>query len=208
MKIGIILECGPDGPDMHVCKHLAKQILRDAKIEAELSFATLTDKRNLLRQCGNTASALVEDGCERVLIVWDLYPAWREKGQKPCRYEDRQTIFGALEAANVDRNLVALICIQEELEAWLLADERVLMAFFQTFHSHAKKVSPPKKPEQIGCKPKTTLNKLMQESTGREYKDCDHARRIVVKINDLSRLRKVCPTFQRFEQKIRPKGAA
>ncbi|MCW3097150.1 MAG: hypothetical protein JWL77_2768 [Chthonomonadaceae bacterium] len=202
MKIGIILECGPEGPDKHVCHHLAKQILRDANIEAELSFATLNNKPNLLQKCGDTASLLILQGCERVLIVWDLYPAWREKGQKPCRYEDRKTIFEALDTASVDRNRVALICIQEELEAWLLADGEVLTGFLQSINSHVKKVSHHKSPERIGCNPKTALNRLMQECTGRKYEDHIHARKIVVRIDDLSRLRKVCVTFQRFEQKV------
>lgn len=204
MKIGIILECGPDGPDKHVCKHLAELIMRDAKIEAEFSFATLDNKPNLLQQCGDTASILLLQGCERVLIVWDLYPAWREKGQKPCRFEDRLTIFGALEAASVDRNRVALICIQEKLEAWLLADGEVLTGFLQRFNSHVKKVPHDKNPERLGCNPKTALNKRMQQNTGQRYVDYVHAQQIVARISDLSRLRRTCPTFQRFEQKIRP----
>ena len=204
MKIGIVLECGPDGPDKHVCKHLAELILRDANMKAELAFATLDNKPNLLQECGAAASVLLNQGCERVLIVWDLYPAWRERGKKPCCIEDCQTIFGVLEAANVDRSRVALICIQEELEAWLLADGEVLTGFLQSINSHVKKVPHHKSPERIGCNPKTALNKLMQASLGRKYEDYVHARKIVVRIDDLTRLRKVCPTFQRFEQKIRP----
>jgi hypothetical protein len=202
MKIGIILECGPDGPDMHVCKHLAKLVLSDAEMEAELSFTTLNNKPNLLQQCGEAASILILQGCERVLIIWDLYPAWRERGQKPCLSEDRKAIFEAMKTASVDKNRIALICIQEELEAWLLADGDVLTGFLQSINSHVKKVSHHKGPERIGCNPKTALNKLMQQNVGRKYEDHIHARKIVVRITDLSRLRKVCLTFQRFEQKV------
>ena len=202
MKIGIILECGPDGPDKHVCKHLAELILRDAKMEAELSFTTLDNKSNLLQQCGDAASILLHQGCERILIVWDLYPPWGVHKQKPCRHADRQTIFGALEAANVQSTCVALICIQEELEAWLLADGNTLTGFLQSINSHVKKVPHHKSPERIGCNPKTALNKLMQESTGRKYEDYVHARKISMRMTDLTRLRKVCPAFQRFEQKV------
>lgn len=202
MKIGIILECGPDGPDKHVCHHLAKLALRDAKLEAEFSFVTLDNKPNLLQRCGQSAAALIAGGCERVLIVWDLYPPWGVYKQKPCRHEDRQAIFENLMAAEVDRNRVALICIEEELEAWLMADGDVLTAFLQSISSHAKRVPHHKNPERIGYKPKTALNKLMQESTGRKYEDYVHARKIVNRIEDLSRLRKVCMTFRRFEQKV------
>lgn len=204
MKIGIILECGPEGPDKHVCKHLATRILVEAGLEPDLSFTTLDNKLNLLQECGDAASVLLGQGCERVLIVWDLYPAWRERGQKPCRHEDCQTIFGVLKAANVDRSRVALICIQEELEAWLLADGDALTGFLQSINSHVKKVSHHKNPERIGCNPKTALNKLMQERIGQKYKDYLNAQQIVVRIGDLSRLRRSCPTFRRFEQKIRP----
>ncbi len=203
MKIGLILECGPEGPDLHVCKHLAKRVLADGGIEAELSFTTLDNKPKLLQQCGDAAFVLLGQGCERVLIVWDLYPAWREQGQKPCRRADRETIFGVLEAANVDKNRVALICIQEELEAWLLADGDVLTGFLKSINSHVKKVKHHKNPERLGCNPKTALNKLMQESTGRKYEDYVHARKIVARIDDLSRLRKFCPIFLRFEHHLR-----
>ncbi len=202
MKIGLILECGPDGPDKHVCKHLAQQCLQAASQQAELSFATLNNKPSLLRQCGDAASSLLAEGCDRVLIVWDLYPAWREKGQKPCRHEDREAIFDTLQAADVDRSRVALVCIQEELEAWLLADKPVLLAFLQSFNSHIRDIECPKKPERIGANPKTHLNRLMQQHTRRKYEDHVHARKIAARITDLSHLRKACPIFQRFEKKV------
>ena len=168
MKIGFILECGPKGPDLHVCKHLATRILEEANLKPDFSFTTLGNKPDLLQQCGDAASLHLSQGCERVLIVWDLYPAWRERGQKPCRHEDRQQIFAALEAANVDRNHVALICIQEELEAWLLADGDALTAFLRKFNSHVEKVSHNKNPERIGFNPKTALNDRMQKQTGQK----------------------------------------
>jgi hypothetical protein len=52
----------------------------------------LDNKKKLVEDCGPVAKALLSE-CEKVIIVWDLYPAWREKGIKPCRHEDCQANF-------------------------------------------------------------------------------------------------------------------
>jgi hypothetical protein len=53
-----------------------------------------------------------------------LYLAWRETGIRPYRREDRQAVYLALEKAGVKKAQIeakiGLVCIQEELEAWLL----------------------------------------------------------------------------------------
>jgi hypothetical protein len=81
MKIGFIFECGPDGPDVQVCCHLAR--LLDPTIQ--FISNTLDNKKKLIENCGLVTKALLR-GCDKVIIVWDLYPAWREKGMKPCRH--------------------------------------------------------------------------------------------------------------------------
>ena len=88
MKIGFIFECGPDGPDVQVCRHLVH------KLDPTIQFipSTLDNKKKLVEDCGPVAKALLSE-CEKVIIVWDLYPAWREKGIKPCRHEDCQGNF-------------------------------------------------------------------------------------------------------------------
>ena len=88
MKVGFIFECGPEGPDVQVCRHLVN------KLDPTIEFIpiTLDNKKNLVEECGAVAKALLEE-CEKVIVVWYLYPAWREKGMKPCRHEDRQAIF-------------------------------------------------------------------------------------------------------------------
>ena len=88
MKIGFIFECGPEGPDVQVCRHLVHSL--DPAIK--FISSTLNDKRNLVENCGAVAKVLLDE-CEKVIIVWDLYPAWRERGVRPCRYEDRQRNF-------------------------------------------------------------------------------------------------------------------
>jgi Fe-S-cluster containining protein len=81
MKIGFIFECGPDGPDVQVCHHLVH------KLDSTIQFVpnTLDNKKKLVEDCGPVAKALLIE-CKKVIIVWDLYPAWREKGIKPCPF--------------------------------------------------------------------------------------------------------------------------
>jgi len=112
MKIGFIFECGPEGPDVQVCRYLVQML--DPAIEFVPS--TLDNKKKLVEDCGAVAKVLLNE-CEKVIIVWDLYPAWRERGMRPCRHEDRQAIFRSLQAENVDLSKVFPVCIQEELEA-------------------------------------------------------------------------------------------
>lgn len=112
MKIGFIFECGHEGPDVQVCRYLVQML--DPAIKFVPS--TLDNKKKLVEDCGTVAKILLDE-CEKVIIVWDLYPAWRERGMRPCRHEDRQAIFRSLQAENVDLSKVFLVCIQEELEA-------------------------------------------------------------------------------------------
>jgi hypothetical protein len=195
LKIGLILECGPDGADLHVCKHLVKLLLP----KAEILFATMGDKPNLLKQCGDAASLLLREGCERVAIIWDLYPAWRERGKRPCLHADREDIFRSLDQARVERARVALVCIVEELEAWLLADGRALSIYLST-PIRAVTIDDQKNPERVS-NPKGRLTQIMREHKGRKYEDYTDAKKIVEHIVDLSRLRK-CKTFKRFEEKL------
>ena len=97
MKVGMIFECGPNGADKAVCEQLAKML----KPDLEISSVTLDNKPNLLSDCGDATALLLAEGCDRVVIIWDLYPPWREKKQRPCRQEDRQAIMNSLQKAKV-----------------------------------------------------------------------------------------------------------
>ena len=69
MKIGMIFECGPNGADQQVCEHLAHRLLPDIEVVP----VTLSKKPELLSGCGPAAANLLREGCERIIIVWDLY---------------------------------------------------------------------------------------------------------------------------------------
>jgi hypothetical protein len=199
MKIGLILECGPMGAEKKVHPYLAQKIRPGLEIET----ATLDNKPKLLAGCGLAAKNLLRT-CDRVLIIWDLYPAWRENNEKPCRKADRESAFASLDAAGVNRAKVALICIQEELEAWLIADERAVKTVLSGYTSpRPLKVRIPKqkRPESIR-NPKGLLIDWFTQAKGRPYSDRDHAHLIAQAMPDLTRLSGL-PTFDRFVAKLK-----
>ena len=197
-EIGFIFECGREGPDKKVCEHLVGMIDSDIKF---ISLG-LDNKKNLISNCGKTAGILLKT-CDKVIIIWDLYPSWERK-KKPCLHQDRTDIFANLEANGVSKNDVELVCIKEELEAWLIADERALKEFIsdkKPTHS-VEKISKSKKPDSVR-NPKTKLTKLFNKELGRQrkYDDYKDAEKIIKKVNDFKRL---CnsESFKRFVNKL------
>lgn len=195
MKIGMIFECGPDGADRKVCENLARRLQPDVEIVS----VTLDNKPKLLAECGLTAAKLIRAGCEKIVIVWDLYPPWRQRKQRPCRKEDREAVLEALTKAGVSSSQACLICIEEELEAWLIADSRAISTVLSR-PTHPVRVQDIKRPERTR-NPKTRLNQIFQQQAGRPYVDRIHAQQIVEALPDLTRLRR-CATFARFAAKV------
>ena len=190
----MIFECGPQGADKKVCEYFARQIQSDIKITS----LTLDNKPNLIANCGNAAAQLIKQGCDRILIIWDLYPAWKEKGQKPCRKEDRLKILNSLKNAEVTSPNVYLICIDPELEEWFLYDLAALSSILST-PSHPVDI---RKSPNGGTNPKKALTKIFKENTGRPYNDLIHAEAIAKKISKFDKISKKCSSFARFIQKI------
>ncbi len=193
MKIGFIFECGPEGADIDVCQNLAGRV----KPGIECIPRTLDNKSNLVRECGDVASVLLQD-CKHVLIIWDLFPPWRETA--PCLHQDRIDIFDSLDDAGVDQTKVSLVCIREELEAWLLADKRALQTVLSKMkHPHPLgQIKKYKNPDSIP-QPKTKLIQLFQKKLGatRKYVDSRDAKKIVEAIPDFTQIRR-STSFQRF----------
>jgi len=195
MKVGMIFECGPHGPDQQVCEYLAQKLAP----AIEISSVTLDNKPNLVSECGEAATLLLNAGCDRVVIVWDLYPPWREQGERPCRKEDREAIFQSLAQADVTSSCVYLVCIREELEAWLLADERAISDVLSR-PTHSVSLNRIRGTERVS-NPKKRLNRIFKEHSGRRYNDMIHARKIVKRLPDFNRIRR-CSTFARFALKV------
>lgn len=192
----MIFECGPSGADQQVCEEIVKKWVPTATLAPSV---TLDQKPKLISECGKAAVGLLADGCDRVLIIWDLYPAWRQRGEKPCRKEDRAGIFASLTTAKVDIAKVTLVCIEEELEAWLIADGRGVSAVLSTA-AHPVRIRDTKNPHKIR-NPKKRLNRAFKEHRGFAYIDLQHAIKIVRAIPDRAKLDRI-PTFSRFFSKL------
>ena len=155
-------------------------------------------KRNLLAECGESAAALLADGCERVLIVWDLYPSFK-RDEDPCRHRDKELILESLGKADADLNCVKLVCIEAELETWLVADYRAVRDVIRKWTPKAnigrlKRALESKDPKDI-------LDRLYREYAKRPYQPYLHAEEIAKAIPDLRRLNQV-ESFQRFKEKL------
>ncbi len=195
-KIGFIFECGPQGADKQVCEYLARKLLPEAAVVSQ----TLDNKPRLLKEAADVASALFRDGCDRVLIVWDLRPAWPDKNHKPCRHDERKTLLETLTKAGIVDRPVFLVCVEQELESWLLADERKLAEYLST-PAHAYSIDRIRKPDKVQ-QPKATVNTHFKTARGWRYEDRVHALKVVSNGEpDWSRLRK-SESFARFEKKL------
>lgn len=195
MKIGFIFECPRGGPDQQVIEFLASKL--DPNIEIVNRF-TNTNKPALVQQCGEQAAALLSQGCERVIIVWDLLPRWRDKHVKPYCKNDVTEIRVALQKANVDEERVRLLCIAAELEALLIADER---AIAKVLHRDSRPANCPfkKNPHRL-ADPKSDLDSVFR-AHGRVYAALTDAIKIVRELDDFNRLAPI-PSFKRFKKLI------
>lgn len=175
-----------------MCEYLIGRLQQNAEVVS----ITLRNKPNLIARCGDATAELFRGGCRRVVIVWDLYPPWRPHGERPCRREDREAIFQSLSTAGVDPTNVHLVCICEELEAWLLADKRAIAAAILKLTGREPRISNFKNPESIR-NPKAKLKNIFKQHTHREYQEHSHAIKIIRELPDFNKLRQ-CQSFARF----------
>jgi len=198
-EVGFIFECGRDGPDYKVCRHLLGKLNENIEIVARF----LDNKQRLLSECGSISAQLLA-ACSRVVVIWDLMPPWGTV--KPCRQEDKKKAFQSLKDAKVPDNKVTLICIEQELECWLMADTRALRAVLSKLkhpHQLSRKLKDYSKPDRQIKRPKTELISLFQRELGntRKYIDRNHALPLAQEIIDWSKLRRSA-SFRRFAEKV------
>jgi hypothetical protein len=195
MKLGMIFESGPQGAEKQVCEYLARQLRADITI----SSATHRNKVEMIADCGKDVKLLMGEGCDRILIIWDLFPPWRKAKDKPCRKADRAAIINALALAEVEDAPVFLICVREELEAWMLADGRAVSAVLSTPAHPVTGIENVKNPDHYP-NPKGRMKRLFRIHHRGEFNDLIHAIKII-KAAGLNRLRRSA-SFRRFEEKL------
>lgn len=196
MSIGFIFECGPQGADKQVCEYLAGHLRPGETFVSR----TMDNKLKLLAGAAPVAKQLLDSGCSRVLIVWDLRPAWPDKKNKPCRAKERQTVLDGLANEGLENAPVFLVCVEQELESWLLASDHAISAFLST-DAHAYKAKQVKKPDQVP-NPKAVMNNHFTGARGTRYEDHVNAVKVLkAAAVDLKRLRRSM-SFARFESKL------
>lgn len=196
MTIGFVFECGPQGADKQVCEYLASQL----KPGFNTVSRTLDNKPNLLERGASVAKRLLDEGCERVLIVWDLRPAWPSKKEKPCRARERQTLLDALAREGLQGRPVYLVCVEQELESWLVASDHAISVYLSTA-AHPYSAKRVRRPDQVK-NPKSAMMNHFQEARGWKYEDRVHAIKVLKAAPvDLARLR-CSVSFERFEAKL------
>ena len=194
MKIGFVLECTLDGPEMQICRWLAQQTCPEFTPD-NLLFRTMRNKQFLMEGCGDAASNLLDSGCEHVFILWDLRPSW-PNGEKSTKLSEMKIVNGMLDAANVPTDQVTCVCIVQELEAWLLVDTKALRDFCGPKNKH---ISSPGRVEHVDW-PKNRVENLLK-NRGKTYAAHYDALRIIQKA-DPRKLRKV-PSYKQLEDKLR-----
>ena len=196
MTIGFIFECGPQGADKQVCEYFASQLRPGEKLISR----TMDNKLKLLADAAEVAKVLLAEGCERVLIVWDLRPTWPDKKAKACRAAERQSLLDALANEALQNQPVYLVRVEQELESWLLANELAISAYLST-KPHPYVAKQIKKPDQVP-QPKAVLHNHFKAARGTRYDDLVHAVCVLKAAPlDLRRLRRSV-SFARFEAKL------
>ncbi len=190
MKLGVIVECPRGGVDDKVYSYVLQKLCPGLKYEMQSAGK---DKSEMIENCGKVVRLLLAQGCSEVFIIWDLMPRW---GGKPRRKEDEDAIHRSLVAAEVNPEKVKLVCIEPELESWLLADGEALTSYKQQkCHPHpvdrftGKKLAPNSK----ASKPEVI------KYLGWKYNDVTEALRITQHVTSWDRIARKHQSFGRLK---------
>jgi hypothetical protein len=197
VKLGLVLECGPEGPDQLVLTCFARRLKPDVVVHA----APMGSKEVLFSAGVEAAENLIQSsGCDMVIIVWDLKPYWEDAPVETCEAE---ADLLRIKLAGLDpgiRSKIRLLCITWELETWLLANPVVIQGHLSTKTRKAKfKCSSPLSKTD----PKAFLIKEFKKVRGPtgHYEDLREAIQIARLIENTSKLRKI-DSFARFSALI------
>ena len=193
MKIGLILECATDGPDWQVYSGWIKRILGE---DVVVEQSSAVNKKLLIREAGTRTQRLFAEGCEKVFIIWDLWPAWGVKGAAPSKTNDETGLYESLTAAGVTNPCVYLLCVDRMLETLLLVDGSALNAVMQI--PKGKKTPGNQNNPYKHADPKSYLDRWFKQARKGAYTDYVHAAQIARHAN-FSRLRQRTAEFPRLE---------
>jgi hypothetical protein len=197
-RVGILVECGPEGLDVLLCRRVCA-LLRDRHGAAfEEVIVPLDNKRRLLEDCGTVAARLFEDGFDRVIVLWDEEPAWPDLHERLCWSTERGQVLQSMAAAGVDVRQVHPVCIERAIETWLLYDADLLGRVLSRPTRKAN-VKVPAKPHTLR-NAKGVLTRVFRQH-GHRYVDVTWATRLAAQLENLNRMRR-CSTFKRFAERV------
>jgi len=137
-------------------------------------------------------------GHTQVIIVWDLYPGW---GAEICRKMDCDAIKHSLKAASVAPANVHLVCIEQELETWLIADGRAISSMLSSPNRPLVRINGARNPQRE-YDPKGWLSRNFRENgRGVGYRAFQDAEKIAHALPDLNKIKK-CDSFKRLAKKV------
>src|SRR5712691_11666010 len=108
IKVGILVECGPDGLEVHMCRRICQLLSEYCGVQLQPAIMSMDNKARLLEECGTVTRSLFADGCERVVILWDERPPWGGMHESMCWHSERERILSELQHASVAHHSVFL----------------------------------------------------------------------------------------------------
>ncbi|MEX1028208.1 MAG: hypothetical protein WD049_09425 [Candidatus Paceibacterota bacterium] len=199
MKLGLIVECTTQGLEEKFCPRLLELVAAETGIEIKCFIETMVNKKFLLRDAAIVTAKLLAEGCDRVIVLWDENPPWtpdKNFAKKRCWHIEREHVLDQLRSEDVDLSKVELVCIEREIETWVLHDHRLLSATMST--AHAAKIKKIARPLTIDS-PKRYLIRLY-EKNGFRFNAAAAAAGFAKNLQDLSHLKR-CDTFRYFVEK-------
>lgn len=193
MKIGFVLECTPKGPEQQVFEAFVRRLQAEGEIDAvECVYRCMVNKALLFVGAAEAVSNLLqEDSCDHVFVIWDARPPWEPVATAidcAAEYADMQA---KLTAAGLPLARISSVCIQYEIETWLISDAK---AFFE--FPHAKKIPASRKP-MLQASPKDAASKMKEEIGLGRYLDFNDAKILAdhVRFRELAKIASFCLWF-------------
>jgi len=209
MKVGLIVECGPQGLEHVVCPKIIELLATECNVQIDHVIRTMSGKDSLILDCAAAARALFSDGCDRVVIIWDENPPWTETesyAKTRCWHFERLGILERFQAADIPLKKVGLVCVEHEFETIFLYDMGLIRAVVSASHAHPAKIKKIKDPLRIDD-PTGWLEKSFRQNKSR-YNKAVVAKKFAAKLNSLDQVKR-CEIFRLLAQQIlgkMPKG--
>jgi hypothetical protein len=194
----ITMECGPEGLEVHFCRRICFLLREQHGATFAERVVPMDNKRRLLEGAATAASALLAEGFDRLVILWDEEPSWPDKHESLCWHGEKEHLLATIGGQGLDREAVHLVCIERAFESWLLFDEGLLSRFLSR-PAHPVRVRAPANPHRLR-NAKGVMMKLFRKHR-RTYVDVSMGAQLASKLENLTRLRR-CKTFRRFVEGI------